>query len=668
LKPSKYNKEIIGIISFSLAVFIGISLFSYNSNDISFSNIDNRGISNLGGWVGAYLSNILFQVIGLSSYLIPFILLYVSINFFIDKEFKKSEFIGIVTFIISGSSIIALTFPYVSINGNRILGGGIFGSFISNILIEYFNITGTFILLLSAVILSIILIGNVSVYSLFKSISIKRSPLKVNTKQNVPVTQDADVSIKPEIDSKSMTDQGYQAPPISLLNSPGSSVSKLEKDELINNSKILEDRLKGFGVNGKIVEVHPGPVITIYEFEPAPGVKINKIVNLSHDLSLALKAPSIRIVAPIPGKSVVGIEIPNTVRDTVYLKEILKSNEFNNSKSKLTLALGKDIFGNPVITDLTKMPHLLIAGATGAGKSVGLNSMICSILYKATPDDVKLMMIDPKMLELSLYDGIPHLLIPIVTDYKKSAPALKGIVEEMENRYRIMADIGVRNIDRYNQKVGKEGKKIPYIVVIIDELADLMIVSAREVEESIARLAQMARAAGIHLIVATQRPSVDVLTGIIKVNFPARISFKVTSRVDSRTILDAIGAESLLGSGDMLFLPPGTSKLKRIHGAYISELEIKRVVNFLRKYKTPEYNEEIMKWGESDFNEDEEQDEKYKEAVEIVLQTGQASISLIQRRLKIGFNRAARMIEMMEKEGIVGPQEGGKPREVLLKE
>jgi S-DNA-T family DNA segregation ATPase FtsK/SpoIIIE len=454
--------------------------------------------------------------------------------------------------------------------------------------------------------------------------------------------------------------------------------------------------MNDFGVSGKVVEVCPGPVITTFEYEPAPGIKINKVVSLADDLALSLRAISIRIVAPIPGKAAIGIEIPNSDRVVVKLKEILMDSSFQRLASKLTIVLGKDIAGHPVVADLARMPHLLIAGATGSGKSVALNAMICSIIYKATADEVKMIVIDPKRIELSIYDGIPHLITPVVIDPKKATNALHWAVHEMERRYALMADMGVRNIDRYNYKIEKEGlvskktkdttkqapphdateqstlplyEKLPYIVVVIDELADLMMVASRDVEVAITRLSQMARAAGIHLLIATQRPSVDVLTGVIKANLPARISFQVSSKTDSRTILDANGAESLLGDGDMLFLPPATAKLQRIHGAHVSESEIMRVVEFLKKQGKPTYDKNVLESGPEDKVQkgDDEYDEKYDEAVEIVTQTRQASISMLQRKLRVGYNRAARMIEMMERDGVVGPSDGVKPREVLVK-
>jgi S-DNA-T family DNA segregation ATPase FtsK/SpoIIIE len=493
--------------------------------------------------------------------------------------------------------------------------------------------------------------------------------------------------------TESHSGKPYQMPDIDLFEKPASAGRTYDRESLIMNSRILEKKLRDFGVLGRVVTVHPGPVITMYEFEPASGVKINRIVNLSDDLALALRALSIRIIAPIPGKSVVGIEVPNPEREIVSFRDLLESENFRSSRSRLTLALGKDIFGNPVEADLARMPHLLVAGATGTGKSVFLNSLLCSILFRATPDELKLLLVDPKLLELSMYEGIPHLIADVVTNPKRAAAALAGIVHKMEERYQMMAALGVRSIDQFNGRVDEElaaGKatfrlkpkpgetegrevpyqRLPYIVVVIDELADLMVVSARDVEEALQRLAQMARAAGIHLVLATQRPSVDVLTGVIKANFPARLSFQVSSRTDSRTILDQNGAETLLGQGDMLFLPPGTSKLQRIHGAYVSEKEVGRLVSFLREQGQPQFDEKLLELDElSEVKEErgEDVDEMYDRAIAIVTETRNASISYLQRRLKVGYNRAARMIEQMETDGVIGPQEGTKPREVFAR-
>jgi DNA segregation ATPase FtsK/SpoIIIE, S-DNA-T family len=472
----------------------------------------------------------------------------------------------------------------------------------------------------------------------------------------------------------------YKLPSTETLTPPAPR-SEMAEAELMERARQLAEKCAEFNVSGQVKQISPGPVVTTFEFKPDPGVKYSRVTGLVDDLCLALKAESVRIDR-IPGKSTVGIEVPNSHREMIRLREVLESKRFHESKSKLTLALGKTIDGANYVADLTKMPHLLIAGATGAGKSVALNTILTSMLYKATPEEVKFILIDPKRLELGLYADIPHLLSPIVTDPKRASYALKWAVAEMENRYKRLASFGVRNIEQYNAEVesnskrgsdsidDEEARPLPYIVVIIDELADLMMVSARDVEESITRLAQMARAVGIHLVLATQRPSVDVITGLIKANFPSRISFRVSSKVDSRTIIDTNGAEQLLGQGDMLFLPPGTSRLVRVHGAYIDEKEVKRIADFVRSQAAPAYDEQIG-LSEKEIQGDEfgemKKDEKYDEAVRIVIEMGRASTSVLQRRLRIGYGRAASIIDMMEREGIVGPEDGSKPRQVLVK-
>ena len=482
----------------------------------------------------------------------------------------------------------------------------------------------------------------------------------------------------------------FELPGLSFLDEKQKIRRQIDTDELQNKASILKNKLEDFNVKGEVVEILPGPVITTFEYRPAPGIKLSKIVGLSDDLALALSAISIRIVAPIPGRDVVGIEIPNDERELVNLREMISSKEFVQSKSLLTLGLGKDLQGQPVATKMDKMPHLLIAGATGTGKSVGLNAMIISLLYKATPDEVKLIMIDPKRIELSVYNDIPHLITPVVTDMKKATNALFWAVREMERRYELLELSGLRNITQFNSMVderlrdlppdtvpenvelpgGLPLERLPFIVVIVDELGDLMMVASKDVEYALTRLAQMARAAGIHLIIATQRPSADVLTGTIKANFPTRLSFQTSSKIDGRIIIDQGGPESLLGNGDMLFCPPGTGKLMRIQGAYISEKEISRITSFLKDQRQPDYNEEVVQ-GDDDGQEkvfdESEYDEKYDEAVALITKDRQASISYVQRRLRIGYNRAARLIEMMEHEGIVGPQIGSKPREILVK-
>lgn len=461
----------------------------------------------------------------------------------------------------------------------------------------------------------------------------------------------------------------WRLPPLTLLNKGNQVYKKIDHEVYYKISKQLEQQLQNFGVSGKVVGISPGPVVTTYEYSPAPGVKINKIVGLADDLALGLKAQSVRVVGSVPGKAALGIEIPNELRQIVYIRELIAAETYREHSHKLSIALGLDVVGNLAMANLSKMPHLLIAGATGAGKSVGINTIIASILYNATPEEVRFLMVDPKRIELSGYEGIPHLLHPVVVDPKLASRALNWAVREMERRYRLLEEARVKSFDSYNEV---NSEKLPYIVVIVDELADLMMVASKEVETAIARLAQMARAAGIHLILATQRPSVDVLTGLIKANFPTRISFKVSSKIDSRTILDTSGAEHLLGAGDMLFLAPGTAQIKRIHGAYISEKETSDIVEFWKKQGNSSYDDAMMQEIEKDdetdgINGEEELDERYDEAVALVTQTGQASISMVQRRLRVGYNRAARMIEMMEKEGVVGPADGAKPREVIVR-
>jgi S-DNA-T family DNA segregation ATPase FtsK/SpoIIIE len=470
----------------------------------------------------------------------------------------------------------------------------------------------------------------------------------------------------------------YALPPVTLLDAPKAE-RKIDERELMDAARLLEEKCREFAVEGSVVQIHPGPVVTTYEFKPDAGVKYAKITNLSDDLCLAMQAESV-LIDRIPGKSTVGIQIPNRTREHISLRELLESDTYRRSPSKLTLALGKGIHGEPYMADLAAMPHLLIAGSTGAGKSVGINGMLTSILYRATPDDVRLIMVDPKRLELGMYEDIPHLLTPVVVDPKQAANALRWAVREMEERYKLLASEGVRNIEQFNRNMqnsilekrepeeGKEFKTLPFIVVVIDELADLMMVAGNEVEESIARLAQMARAVGIHLILATQRPSVDVITGLIKANLPARIAFRVASKIDSRTILDGNGAEQLLGRGDMLFLPPASSRFTRVHGPYISEQESARLASFLRKQGKPTYDETITadEKTAADGGIEFEKDDLYDEAARIIVSSGQASISYLQRRLRIGFSRAARLVDMMEMEGLVSPAAGGKAREVLV--
>lgn len=480
-----------------------------------------------------------------------------------------------------------------------------------------------------------------------------------------------DIRREIDINSNCSNDIQYSFPPIDLLFESKNKPNSQDKKELLSNAKTLEDTLQSFNVDAKVVQVSRGPAVTRYELQPSPGVKVSRIVNLADDIALNLATSSVRIEAPIPGKAAVGIEVPNKEVVAVSLKEVIESNEFNEFSSRLAFALGKDISGKCTIGDISKMPHLLIAGATGSGKSVCINTLITSLIYKSSPNEVKMLLIDPKVVELSVYNGIPHLLIPVVTDPKKAASALFWAVNEMTQRYKLFADNNVRNIESYNKLVETKGlsQKLPQIVIIIDELADLMMVAANDVEDAICRLAQMARAAGMHLVIATQRPSVDVITGVIKANIPSRISFAVSSQIDSRTILDMSGAEKLLGRGDMLFLPIGESKPIRIQGAFISEKEVEGIVDFLKTSTTVSYSNDIIdeiesKTGTPSSSSD-ESDELFSEAVKIAVDYGQVSASMLQRRLRIGFNRAARLVEEMESKGIVGGQDGSKPRQIL---
>ncbi len=657
-----------------LFLFVMASLVSYHPFDPSINTISSGTVKNLCGKVGSYTSDALMQLFGLMSYMLA-----ACIFFFAGVHIRKRSLphplllaSGLVLLFISCSMLLQVLFGTFQIRTVSLPFSGLLGLLLERTLLNVFSRFGSVLVSLIIFVISLFLIVQIPMLSVIEQRVARRK--SVERTKEIKVVEEPKPSPPPKEERKVVQETfefvkdigPYKLPSVSLLDEVERREVKVDKESIQANARILEKKLKDYGIDGKVTEVRPGPVVTMYEFEPAPGIKVSRISNLSDDLAMALSAVSIRIVAPIPGKSVVGIEIPNKVRQTVYLREIIESDLFSSSRMFLALALGKTIAGEPSVAELTKMPHLLVAGSTGSGKSVSLNSMICSILFRATPMAVRFLMIDLKMLELSFYDGIPHLLLPVVTSAKNAKTALRWLTDEMERRYALMAEQGVRNIEKYNQKVARqEGSGIPYIVVVIDELADLMMVSSREVEEYIARLAQMARASGIHLILATQRPSVDVLTGIIKANFPARISFQVSSKVDSRTILDSNGAESLLGYGDMLFLSPGLGRLQRIHAPYVSEGDIKRIVEFLKTQGAPAYHNEILEEKEESNAEDEIDDEKYQEAVNFVSERGEASISMIQRRFRIGYNRAARIVERMEQEGVVGPATGVKPREVL---
>ncbi len=746
------KKEILGVFWLAVGFYLLLALLSFSNADPSFNNnLHPETIRNFGGTVGAHLADLMYQVFGLPSLLFPggcFLLAWRLLKFrdLRLRWYRGAAFFGLV---LSLAGLLALRFQALSLFGEQIKeAGGAIGRLLASQLSGLLNVTGAAIFLTVCLLVAMMLAARFSMMLFLegllsrlggyldrrrelrkarraekRSASARRTeagPIIAPSEPPQPSSKSKDKKSKKKSKKEEQRLQEafdflepsgtYHMPSLSLLDHEEAGPPPVDREALTMNARILEKKLADFGVEGEVTEVKPGPVVTMYEFSPAPGVKVNKIAGLSDDLAMALQAIAIRIVAPIPGRGVVGIEIPNHERQTVYLKDIFESDEFQKSGGRLPMALGQDIFGRTVVSDLAKMPHLLVAGSTGSGKSVSINTMILSLLYRAAPEDVRIILIDPKMLELSIYEGIPHLLLPVVTNPKKAALALNWAVREMERRYKLMADKGVRNIDGYNKKLHKEqqeeealrakGKMVveaveepeeldgdmpevqidpeeeldhghlPRIVVIVDELADLMMVAGRELEESIARLAQMARAAGIHLILATQRPSVDVITGLIKANFPTRISFKVFSRTDSRTILDTMGAETLLGMGDMLFLPPGTGALQRVHGAFVSELEVKRVVDFLEKQGAPEYDKSILEAppaAEAGGDEDDEYDEKWDEALALVAETRQASISMLQRRLRVGYNRAARMVEKMEQEGIIGPSDGtSRPREVFI--
>ncbi|MCX8027213.1 MAG: DNA translocase FtsK [Thermodesulfovibrionales bacterium] len=684
--------EIRGIVALLCSIYLGLSVFTYDKWDKSLFTFNNEPVKNYGGVLGAYISDLLFLCIGVSSYMIPFLLAIYGIRRLMSAERNWFYRFAVVGLIFSVSIISELLSRSSFLNVS--LSGGAIGSAMVNLTLNTVSTSGSYIIAIGLFIVSLLLLSPVSPFLfLAKKISDNKDkddkierPLDVKLQVSEPKEQEQEpqlTHLEHEVEigrsekeeelvrildnsCEATKDGSYVLPPIELLAEPEERDINLKVD-IKGFVTHLETKLAEYGITGKIKNANPGPVVTMYEFEPAPGVKISKVVSLADDIALASMVQSVRVY-PIPGRAAIGIEVPNKERATVYLREIIASDSFQKSLSILTLALGKDISGMPVVTDLSRMPHLLVAGTTGSGKSVFMNTMILSLLYKATPDNVKMLMIDPKFLELSLYSDIPHLIAPVITNPKEASEALKRIVLEMERRYKILSEKGARSIDTFN-RVCEPEERLPYIVVFIDELADLMFTAPKEVENSITRLAQMARASGIHLILATQRPSVDVITGLIKANFPARISFQVTTKIDSRTILDTQGAEQLLGKGDMLFMVPGV-KIRRVHGAFVSEMEVKAVTDFIKSQRLPDYTafqEMFIPSQEQDDDTDTSQeDEYYKKAKEYAESVGEISISGIQRRLKIGYNKAANIMEMFERDGLVGPPRGaGKPREYL---
>ncbi|HMK44273.1 MAG TPA: DNA translocase FtsK [Dissulfurispiraceae bacterium] len=690
-EPRSRLDEVAGIIAILCGVYIGICLLSYSQWDPSLFTHTNAAPLNYGGIAGAYLADILYSLVGAAALALPIFLLIYGVRRILHHKRNRIHVAGAIILIVGIAFFLELIGEGIHIPLDH--PGGFAGAVVIKPLQRFISPLGASLVAFAVLIIGIVLASPVSPFERFRQkrdisddagqippleeddevpdyqedAAVEKVPAKDRLLRRLRKSKDDGTEEERLLPPMPVADAGdYRLPQIEFL-LPTDSVAVPTRDELVSSGSAIEKKLADFGVNGKIRQSHPGPIVTMFEFEPAPGVKINRIVSLADDLALAQRAPSIRVY-PIPGKATIGIEVPNRERATVALRDIIASDQFQKSQSLLTLALGKDIFGTPVVTDLARMPHLLVAGATGSGKSVSINTMIASIIYKASPAQVKMLMIDPKLLELSAYGDIPHLISPVITDPKGASDALKKMVFEMERRYRLLAEKGTRNIETFNRQVSSE-ERLPYIVVFIDELADLMFTAPTDVETAIARLAQMARASGIHLILATQRPSVDVITGLIKANFPARISFQVTSRIDSRTILDAQGAEQLLGMGDMLFMVPGM-RLMRIHGAFVSEGEVRKITDFIKDQKPPDYSSfETMAVMEERLREDvadQERDELYQRVLDFAESAGEVSISSIQRRFKIGYNRAALLMEQLETDGMVGPPKGaGKPRDFL---
>ncbi|MDT8364511.1 MAG: DNA translocase FtsK 4TM domain-containing protein [Nitrosomonas sp.] len=738
---SRLLREALSLVLGGIALYLALIFISFDLTDPGWSHTASVQTSNAGGATGAWLSNLLFYLFGISAWWwVVFFLAAVwwsyrriDIASVLDPRAILFFFGGFITLLVASSGIESLRFHTVQVP-LPLAPGGILGEVLSRYLFMLLGFTGATLALAILFAIGLSLFSSLSWIKLSewigtaielsctsaidqwrhrreRRISTPQAPenhtlLELSKDRPLPQSTlriempETDIQKSPRSNKEKNRLSFFDAadsplPPLSLLDEPEKNITLLSSETLEHNSRLIERKLQEFGVEVKVVAAYPGPVITRYEIEPAVGVKGNQIVNLVRDLARAFTVASIRVVETIPGKSTMGMEIPNPRRQIVRLHEILASKVYADHASPLTIALGKDISGKPIVSDLGKMPHALVAGTTGSGKSVAINAVILSLLYKATPEEVRLILIDPKMLELSVYDGIPHLLTPVVTDMRDAANALNWCVAEMERRYKLMSALGVRNLSGYNQKIRDAIKneaaltnplsatpetpelleEMPLIVVVIDELADLMMIVGKKVEKLIARLAQKARAAGIHLLLATQRPSVDVITGLIKANIPTRIAFQVSSKIDSRTILDQMGAEALLGQGDMLYLPPGSGYPQRIHGAFVADDEVHKVVEYLKEHGEACYLDEILQVtdAEDDTGENSnssqssggETDPLYDEAVSIVIKTRRASISLVQRQLRIGYNRAARLIEDMERAGIVSTMEGNGNREVL---
>ncbi|HEY7538949.1 MAG TPA: DNA translocase FtsK 4TM domain-containing protein [Methylomirabilota bacterium] len=688
----RWVSEVKGIVALLAAGFGLIALATF---DPTVTPAEQQGLT---GPVGVWLGWATFQSFGYSGFLLPLLLGAWGASAFLRPIVVRGwvPLVGLVALLVSAAGLLTQA---TRVRGGAI-GGGLVGYATTGVLHAGFGDVGTWLMLVATIPIGVLCVTRVSYAAVVRVTTSRLAKLRKRRAHSAPAVRVPVEPVAPMLEAPvpeviapplvveparprgRLAEQGlawqenfdfggggvaaFQLPPVGLLKVPPASELKRTREELQENAETIRRKLQDFEVDGRIVQVSPGPIITSYEFEPAAGVKISQVVNLGDDLALALKSASVRIVGPIPGRGTVAIEVPNDEAATVYLREIFVSAEFAESKGKLPLALGKDVTGTPVVSDLASMPHLLVAGATGSGKSVGLNSMICSILYKASPADVRFLLIDPKRLELSVYEGIPHLLAPVVTDAKEAAARLRWIVGKMDERYKTLQLKQVRNIEGYNKVVPPE-EKLPYWVVVVDELADLMMVSAGEVQTSLVRLAQIARAVGIHLIIATQRPSVDVVTGLIKANFPTRIAFQVASKVDSRTVLDGNGAEQLLGRGDMIFVPPGANKQTRVHGAWVADDEVRAVCDFLRKQGTAVYEEVVLATEEEvAAGASAERDDLYWDAVHLVIGQRQASISFLQRRMRLGYPKAARFVDMMEQDRVIGPGDGAKPREVLV--
>jgi S-DNA-T family DNA segregation ATPase FtsK/SpoIIIE len=742
-------RDITLIVITPLLLYLLVSLLTHSANDPGWARSGSLTvpIHNMGGWIGAWLADVLLQLCGYSAYLIPFILGMVAWMALLgvgeeDDLGPALRLTGMVGLLVASAGLCAFRIPYPVDFGES--GGGILGQSIGNFLQRGFGFLGANLFLMVLWLISMTLATGLSWFAVMERIGgwalaapewvrhrvqtirawqqarsmreerevvrktdavrrAKREPVKIQPPSVAVIEKSERAKRELQIPLFQGMGDGSNLPPLALLDDPKPQPKSYSEETLETLSRQIEFKLRDFRIEAQVVGAYPGPVITRFELEPAPGIKVSQISSLDKDLARGLSVKSVRVVEVIPGKTVIGLEIPNTSREMIYLSELLRSKEYDKAASPLTLALGKDIAGRPSVADLSRMPHLLVAGTTGSGKSVAVNAMVLSLLYKATPAEVRMLMIDPKMLELSVYQDIPHLLAPVVTDMKEAANGLRWCVGEMERRYKLMSLIGVRNLSGFNKKVREAQdsgqplmdpmfkpnpeldevprplEPLPYIVVFIDEFADMMMIVGKKVEELIARLAQKARAAGIHLILATQRPSVDVITGLIKANIPTRIAFQVSSKIDSRTILDQSGAETLLGAGDMLYLPPGTAMPDRVHGAFVSDDEVHRVVNYLKTGSQADYIEGVLEdtqtlsdgamigptgLPEPGSNGD-ESDPLYDQAVRIVTETRRASISGVQRRLKIGYNRAARLVEAMEAAGVVSPPEHNGDRTVL---